>query len=71
MLGGVATVVAGKLGGTAAPDTLEGNWDQLSTGTDGTLNVLKVDKMLRLQFKASAASFDYAITLVRSALTRF
>lgn len=71
MLGGVATVVAGKLGGTAAPDTLEGNWDQLSTGTDGTLKVLKGDKMLRLQFKSSGASLDNAVALVRVALTRF
>ena len=71
MLGGVNTQVAGKLGGTAAPDTLEGNWDQLATGTDGTLHVLKGDKMLSLQFKASAASYENAITLVRSALARF
>ena len=71
MMGGADRLVAGKLGGTAAPDTLEGGWDQLGVGSDGTLHVLKGDKMLSLQFKASAASYENAITLVRSALTRF
>jgi hypothetical protein len=71
MMGGADRLVAAKLGGTAAPDTLEGAWDQLGLGSDGTLHVLKGDKMLSLQYKASAASYDKAITLVRSALTRF
>jgi hypothetical protein len=71
MMGGADRLVEAKLGGTAAPDTLEGAWDQLGLGSDGTLHVLKGDKMLSLQFKASAANFDKAVMLVRSALTRF
>ena len=71
MMGGADRLVEATLGGTAAPDTLEGGWDQLGLGSDGTLHVLKGDKMLSLQYKASSASYDNAITLVRSALARF
>lgn len=71
MLGTVSTVVADKVGGTAAPNTLEGNWDQLATGQGDTIHVLKGEKMLSVQYKASAASYADAIQLVRVALARF
>lgn len=71
MLGSVSAVVAGTLGDTAAPETIEGNWDQLATGQDGTLHVLKGEKMLSVRSKASAASYANAVQLARAALARF
>ncbi len=71
MLGGARTLVASKLGGTDAPDTLEGSWDQLATTSAGALLVLKGDKMLTIQFKSSGANLDKTIALVRAAMPRF
>lgn len=71
MIGGASRLVDARVGGTAAPDTLEGNWDQLGLGSDGTLHVLKGDKMLSLQYKGSGAGYQKTIELVRSALRRF
>ena len=70
MLGGVAAKVAEKVGSAAAPDTLEGSWDQISIGSDGTMHVLKGDKLLSLQYKSSAANYDKAVALVRTAISR-
>ncbi|MDQ2768500.1 MAG: hypothetical protein M3Y30_15265, partial [Gemmatimonadota bacterium] len=63
--------VAAHVGGTQAPDTLEGNWDALSVGADGALHALKGDKMLSMQYKTSSTDFDGAVKLARAALARF
>jgi hypothetical protein len=70
MMGGVDAQVAAKTGGSRAPDTLEGNWDALSVGSDGALHALKGDKMLTVQYKTSSTDFDGAVKLVRAALAR-
>jgi hypothetical protein len=70
MAGGVSRMVAGAVGGTAAPDTLDGPWDQIATGPNGSLNVLKDDKMLSMQFQSSSASYMTAIRLARLAIPR-
>jgi hypothetical protein len=53
---------------TCAPT---GDWDQMTIGPDGTLHVLKGDKMLSVQFITSAAGGDSAAKLVSVALNRF
>jgi hypothetical protein len=70
MMGGVTTQVNARMAGSQAPDTLEGNWDALSIGSDGALHALKGDKMLSLQYKTSSTDFDGAVKLVRAALAR-
>jgi hypothetical protein len=71
MMGGVAAHVNAQMGGSQAPDTLEGNWDALSIGSDGALHALKGDKMLSMQYKTSSTDFDGAVKLTRAALARF
>ena len=71
MMGGVDATVAAHLGGSQAPDTLEGNWDAISIGTDGALHALKGDKMLTMQYKTSSAGFEGAVKLASAALARF
>lgn len=70
MLSAVSGMVANQIGGAAAPDTLDGPWDQLATGTNGSLNLLKNDKMLSMQFQSSAADYATAIKLARLAIPR-
>ena len=72
MLGSVSTLVASKVGRVTAPDAVDGNWDQLATGQDGTLHVLKGEKMLSVQvtnrrLRASETQCNF----VRAALERF
>lgn len=71
MMGGVDATVAAHLGGSQAPDTLEGNWDAMSIGADGALHALKGDKMLMMQYKTSSADFEGAVKLASAALARF
>ena len=71
MMGGVDATVAAHLGGSKAPDTLEGNWDAIAIGADGALHALKVDKMLMMQYKTSSADFEGAVKLASAALARF
>jgi hypothetical protein len=71
MMGGVDAMVASHLGGSQAPDTLEGNWDAIAIGADGALHALKGDKMLMMQYKTSSADFEGAVKLASAALARF
>lgn len=70
MMGGVNAMIDAHVGGGQAPDTLEGNWDALSIGSDGVLHALKGDKMLSFQYKTSSADFEGAVKLARIALAR-
>ncbi|MEO8879755.1 MAG: hypothetical protein ABI446_05115 [Gemmatimonadaceae bacterium] len=72
MMGGVNAQVAAKTGASSqqGQDTLEGNWDALSIGSDGALLALKGDKMLTVQYRTSGATFDETVKLVRAALAR-
>ena len=71
MMGGVTAQVNAQMKNSQAPDTLEGNWDALSIGSDGALHALKGDKMLSMQYKTSSTDFDGAVKLARAALARF
>ncbi len=63
-------MVQHKVCGAAAPDTLEGPWEQAAINSSGSLNLLKGYKMLSMQYKASAASYVMAVKLARSAIPR-
>jgi hypothetical protein len=70
MMAGVGNMVSSVLGGAKAPDTLEGPWDQISTGAIGTLTILKGDKMVEMQYKSSTADYAHSVKLARAAATR-
>ncbi|MEP7065815.1 MAG: hypothetical protein ABI889_07265 [Gemmatimonadota bacterium] len=70
MMAGVGNMVSGVLGGAKAPDTLDGPWDQISTGTTGALTFLKGDKLVEIQYKSSTADYDKAVKLARVAAGR-
>lgn len=70
MMAGVGNLVSGVMGGAKAPDTLDGPWDQISTGAMGALTMLKGDKMIEMQFKSSPADYAQAVNLARAAATR-
>jgi hypothetical protein len=70
MMAGVGNMVSSVLGGAKAPDTLEGPWDQISTGTTGALTFLNGDKMVEMQYKSSPADYVHAVTLARAAAGR-
>jgi hypothetical protein len=70
MLGGANTMVQSKVGGASAPDTLDGPWEQTATSANGSLNLLKGDKMLSMQYKTSNANYEAAIKLARAAIPR-
>jgi hypothetical protein len=70
MMAGVGNMVSSVLGGAKAPDTLEGAWDQISTGPTGALNVLRGDQMVELQVKSSPADYTGAVKLARAAAAR-
>jgi hypothetical protein len=70
MMSGVGSMVSSVLGGAKAPDTLDGPWDQISTGTTGALTLLKGDKMVEMQYKSSTADYEHAVKLARAAATK-
>jgi hypothetical protein len=70
MMAGVGNMVSSVLGGAKAPDTLEGPWDQISTGSTGALTFLKGDKMVEMQYKSSPADYAHAVKLARAAAAR-
>jgi hypothetical protein len=70
MMAGVGSMVSSVLGGAKAPDTLDGPWDQISTGTTGALTVLKGDKLVEIQYKSSPADYEKAVQLARVAAGR-
>jgi hypothetical protein len=70
MMAGVGNMVSSVLGGAKAPDTLEGPWDQISTGSTGALTFLKGDKMVEMQYKSSPADYAHAVNLARAAAAR-
>ena len=70
MMAGVGGMVSTVLGGAKAPDTLDGPWDQISTGATGALTMLKGDKMIEMQYKSSPADWTHAVNLARAAATR-
>jgi hypothetical protein len=70
MMAGVGNMASKGLGGAKAPDTLDGPWDQLSTSALGALTMLKGDKMIEMQYKASPADYVHAVNLARAAATR-
>ena len=54
----------------AAADTLNGPWDDVTLGLDGSLSFLKGDRMLKVAFGTSSANQTKALELVRIALER-
>jgi hypothetical protein len=70
MMGGLGNMSSRVLGGAKAPDTLDGPWDQISTSALGALTMLKGDKMIEMQYKASPADWAHAVNLARAAATR-
>ncbi|HEY2895732.1 MAG TPA: hypothetical protein VGJ12_01245 [Gemmatimonadaceae bacterium] len=70
MMAGVGGMVSTVLGGAKAPDTLDGPWDQISTGATGALTMLKGDKMIEMQYKSSPADYGHAVNLARAAASR-
>lgn len=70
MMSGVGSMVSTVLGGAKAPDTLDGPWDQISTGATGALTMLKGDKMIEMQYKSSPADYVHAVNLARDAAKR-
>ncbi len=71
MLAGVDVKIARQLKTQATTAAPAGDWDQMTIGPDGTLHVLKGDKMLSVQFNTSPADRDGAAKLVSVALSRF
>lgn len=70
MMAGVGNMVSSVLGGPKAPDTLEGKWDQIMTGSTGALVFLKGDQTVELQFKSSSADYNGAVKLAQAAAER-
>lgn len=70
MMAGVGNMVSSVLGGAKAPDTLDGPWDQISTGATGSLTLLKGDKMVEMQYKSSTADYAHAVKLARAAAAK-
>jgi hypothetical protein len=70
MMAGVGSMVSSVLGGAKAPDTLDGPWDQISTGATGALTLLKGDKMVEMQYKSSPVDYVHAVNLARAAAGR-
>ena len=70
--GGVSSIV-----GTVAADpdrekadTLDGPWDNVQLGLDGTLEFLKGDQMLEVEYLTSSTDAVGAVKLARLALAR-
>jgi len=55
---------------TAASDTLDGPWDDVMQGADGTLRVLKGDRMLEVVWQTSAVDQAGAVRLAAYAAQR-
>ena len=71
MLAAVDAKMARTLKASESKSAATGDWDQTTIGPDGTLHVLKGDKMLSVQFATSAIDRDGAARLVSVALSRF
>ena len=70
MVSGLNEGIRNVLAGGGAVDTLEGEWDQRGSGINGVLYFLKGDRMLELQYKASATDAAGAVRLANVALSR-
>ncbi len=70
MSSGVGQTVARATEGSQAPDTLDGPWDQLAVGVDGTLTILVGDRLLALQYMTSPTDLAGAVKLARLAAVR-
>lgn len=70
MMAGLHNTLQQALGTSAAPDTLDGPWDQLSIGMDGSIYALDGDEMLQVQYKSSPVPLARVIPLVRAAVGR-
>lgn len=68
-IGGLLSTVISDNAAEAA-DTLEGLWDQASTGPDGALTFLKGDRMIELAFALSSTDAAGAVRLARKAVER-
>jgi hypothetical protein len=68
-VGKLIGVVAGDREG-AATDTLDGPWDDVALGLDGTLAFLEGDQLLEIAFATSSADQAGALKLARIALER-
>jgi hypothetical protein len=69
-MNGVAQMVGRATGGVAAPDTLDGPWDQVSRGMDGSLHILGGDRILTVNYLSSSTDLAGAVKLARMAMTR-
>jgi hypothetical protein len=70
MSSGIGQTVARSVGDAQAPDTLDGPWEQLGQGVDGTLSLLAGDRLLELQYMTSSTDLTGAVKLARKALPR-
>jgi hypothetical protein len=70
MSSGINQTAARSLGNAQTPDTLDGPWDQLGRGMDGTLSLLTGDRILELQYLTSPADLARTLKLARTALPR-
>lgn len=70
MSSGIGQTVARAVGDAQAPDTLDGPWEQLGQGVDGTLSLLAGDRLLELQYLTSSTNLTGAVKLARIALPR-
>ncbi len=67
-IGGLITSMLG-VGGSSA-DSLDGPWDQATSGVTGSLLFLKGDQMLELHYRTSATDGTGATRLARAAVAR-
>jgi hypothetical protein len=70
MMSGLTQNVSEKLGASAVDDTLDGPWDQTGRGIDGTLYVLKGDRLLAIQYRTSTTNLAGALRIAAAALPR-
>lgn len=70
MMSGVGQMVGRATGAGAAPDTLDGPWDQVSRGMDGALHILTGDRILVVNYLSSSTDLAGAVKLARVAAAR-
>jgi len=70
MLAGATQFVGRVLSNQTAADTLDGPWDEASSGTDGTFYFVKGDRMIAVQYGMSGAGAGAAVKLARLAAGR-
>jgi hypothetical protein len=70
LLAGATQFVGRVLSNQTAADTLDGPWDEASSGTDGTFYFLKGDRMIAVQYGMSGTGAAAAVKLARVAAGR-